>query len=112
MNILCVGDVVGKPGRKALEELIPKLKEEFSLECVIVNAENAAGGSGITPKIADQFFRAGCDVLTMGDHVWDRPDLLEYFVVNLVVTLLFQSQRVKYLPVDNQLYHIAVNLWS
>lgn len=79
MNILCIGDVVGKPGRKVLEENLPKLKDEFALEGVIVNAENAAGGSGITPRIADQFFRAGCDVLTMGDHVWDRPELLEYF---------------------------------
>jgi hypothetical protein len=79
MNILCIGDVVGKPGRKVLEEVLPKLKEEFALDCVIVNGENAAGGSGITPRIADQLFRAGCDVMTMGDHVWDRPDLLEYF---------------------------------
>lgn len=79
MNILCIGDVVGRPGRTVLEESLPKLKEEFSLDCVIVNAENAAGGSGITPRIADQFFRMGCDVITMGDHVWDRPELQEYF---------------------------------
>lgn len=80
MNILCIGDVVGKPGRKILEDNLPKLKEEFSLDCVIVNVENAAGGSGLTPRIADHFFRMGCDVLTLGDHVWDRPELLEYFV--------------------------------
>ena len=79
MNILCIGDVVGKPGRKILEDNLSKLKEEFSLDCVIVNAENAAGGSGITPRIAGHFFRMGCDVMTMGDHVWDRPELIEYF---------------------------------
>ena len=80
MNILCVGDVVGKPGRKMVEDLLPGLREEFSLDCVIVNVENAAGGSGLTPRIADHFFRMGCDVLTLGDHVWDRPELIEYFV--------------------------------
>ncbi|MEW5894898.1 MAG: TIGR00282 family metallophosphoesterase [Candidatus Omnitrophota bacterium] len=79
MNILCIGDIVGKPGRKVLEEILPKLKEEFSLDCVVANAENAAGGSGLTPRIAEQLFRAGCNVLTMGDHVFDRPELLEYF---------------------------------
>lgn len=62
-----------------MEEHLPKLKEEFSLDCVIVNAENAAGGSGITPRIAEKFFRMGCDLLTMGDHVWDRSELFEYF---------------------------------
>ena len=80
MNILCVGDVVGKPGRKILEDHLPGLRQEFSLDCVIVNAENAAGGSGLTSRIADHFFRMGCDVLTLGDHAWDRPELLEYFV--------------------------------
>ena len=79
MNILIVGDVVGKPGRSVLDQTLSGLKEEFLLDCVIVNAENAAGGSGITPRIADQVFRMGCDVITMGDHVWDRPELIEYF---------------------------------
>lgn len=79
MNILCIGDIVGKPGRCIFEQALPKLKDEFAIDCVIVNAENAAGGSGITPRIADQIFRAGCDVMTMGDHVWDRPELVEYF---------------------------------
>ncbi len=80
MKILCVGDVVGKPGRSILEDALPKLKQEFSLDSVIVNVENAAGGSGLTPRIADHFFRMGCDVLTLGDHAWDRPELNEYFL--------------------------------
>ncbi len=78
MNILCIGDVVGKAGRKILEDEIPKLKQELSLDAVVVNAENAAGGSGVTPRIAKQFFRVGCDVITLGDHVWDREELVEY----------------------------------
>ena len=78
MKILCVGDVVGKAGRTLLHDLLPKLKEEFALDLVVVNAENAAGGSGLTPKIASQLFSYGCDVLTLGDHVWDRADLMEY----------------------------------
>jgi len=78
MNILCVGDVVGKPGRRALEGLLETIKKEYSIDFVIVNAENAAGGSGLSGRIAKQFFRLGCDVLTMGDHVWDQKDLEEY----------------------------------
>ncbi len=78
MNILCIGDVVGKAGRQVLEEELPKLKEEFALDAVIVNAENAAGGSGLTERMAKQLFRIGCDAITLGDHVWDREELLEY----------------------------------
>jgi metallophosphoesterase (TIGR00282 family) len=78
MNILCIGDVVGKPGRQAVEGLLQGLKAEFDIDLVIVNAENAAGGSGITSKLAKQFFDMGCDVLTMGDHVWDQKELEEY----------------------------------
>jgi len=78
MNILCVGDIVGEPGRDILKQLLPDLKQEFDLGLTIVNAENAAGGSGATPRIANQLFDAGCDVLTMGDHVWDRHEVKEY----------------------------------
>lgn len=78
MKIFCIGDIVGRAGRDAITNLLPALKTEFGLDLVIANAENAAGGSGVTPKIANQLFRAGCDVLTLGDHVWDRPELAEY----------------------------------
>ena len=78
MNILCLGDIVGKPGRKAVSDHLAALKEEFSIDAVVANAENAAGGSGITERIANQFFREGCDVLTLGDHAWDRADVLKY----------------------------------
>ena len=78
MNILCVGDIVGKPGRYALEGLLTGIKKEFDVDLTIVNAENAAGGSGLTSKIAKQFFKLGSDVLTLGDHVWDQKEVESY----------------------------------
>jgi len=78
MNILCIGDVVGKPGRQAMEGLLEDIKKEFNADLVIVNAENAAGGAGVTSSIAKQFFAAGCDVLTLGDHTWDQKELEGY----------------------------------
>ncbi|MBU4334810.1 MAG: TIGR00282 family metallophosphoesterase [Candidatus Omnitrophica bacterium] len=78
MNILCLGDIVGKPGRQAVEELLPALKEEHSIDLVLANAENAAGGSGLTSRIAKQLFNMGCDVISLGDHVWDQKELEEY----------------------------------
>jgi metallophosphoesterase (TIGR00282 family) len=78
MNILCIGDIVGKPGRDAIASLVPKLIEEHDLELVIANAENSAGGAGIIPKIAQELFSYGCDVLTTGDHIWDKKDVLDY----------------------------------
>ena len=77
MNILFIGDIVGSPGREAIKELVPGLKKEFKLNFVIANAENAAGGSGITPKVARELFDAGIDVLTSGDHVWKKREIFE-----------------------------------
>ncbi len=78
MNILCIGDIVGKPGRAALEGALPALKKEFQIDFTVVNAENAAGGAGLTAKIAGELLSAGCDVITLGDHVWDQKDLEGY----------------------------------
>ena len=78
MNILCIGDIVGKPGRSAINESLVELKKEFEIDFTVVNAENSAGGAGLTPRIAKQFKRVGCDVLTLGDHVWDQKDLEKY----------------------------------
>lgn len=78
MNILCVGDIVGQPGREAFAGLIGKIKKEHTIDFVIVNAENAAGGAGLTSKIADELLSAGADVITLGDHVWDQKELEEY----------------------------------
>ena len=79
IRILFLGDIVGEPGRKAVIEQLPILKETESLDFIIVNGENAAGGKGITPKIAIDLLRAGAAVITTGDHVWDQPDIVPYF---------------------------------
>ncbi len=77
MKILFIGDIVGSPGRRAINKLLPGLKEEHSLDFVIANAENASGGSGIIPKVADELFASGVDVLTSGDHIWKRKEIFE-----------------------------------
>ena len=78
MRILCIGDVVGKAGRNIITEQLAALQQELKVDFTVVNGENAAGGSGITPRIANQLFRSGCDVITLGDHVWDRQEIVEY----------------------------------
>ena len=77
MNILFIGDIVGSPGREAVKKLLPELKKEYNLDFIIANAENAAGGSGITPKVAQELFDAGIAVLTSGDHVWKKREIFE-----------------------------------
>lgn len=74
-TILFVGDIVGEPGRRAFMHLLPGLKTEWNIDFTVANAENAAAGRGLTPKLAHELLSAGADVLTMGDHVWDQPDL-------------------------------------
>jgi metallophosphoesterase (TIGR00282 family) len=78
-RILAVGDLVGRPGRKALAHFLPILREERGIDFVIVNAENAASGSGITPKIYREIRDLGVDVLTMGDHAYKRKEALPLF---------------------------------
>lgn len=78
MKILFIGDVVGKPGRAAITGLLPGLKKEYGLDFVIANAENVSGGSGITQKTAAELFDAGVHVLTSGDHIWKKREIIEY----------------------------------
>lgn len=78
MRLIFIGDVVGEPGRLALYRAIPELRAEFSPALVVVNGENAAGGRGITPRLCEEFFTKGVDVITLGDHVWDQPDLVSW----------------------------------
>jgi len=77
VKILFIGDIVASPGREAIEKLLPGLKQEFNLDFVIANAENVAGGSGITPKVARELFNMGIDVLTAGDHIWKKKEIFE-----------------------------------
>ena len=77
MKILFIGDIVGSPGREAIKNLLPELKKDYGLDFVIANAENAAGGSGITAKVAEELFDYGVDVLTSGDHIWKKREIFE-----------------------------------
>jgi 2',3'-cyclic-nucleotide 2'-phosphodiesterase len=77
-TILFVGDVVGGIGRRTLLDLLPALREAHRPTFVVVNGENAAGGLGITPKIADEFLAAGIDVITLGNHAYHRREILPY----------------------------------
>ena len=76
LKILFIGDIVGSPGRRAVEVLLPQLVEREGIDFVVANAENAAGGSGLTPEIADDLFAWGVDCITLGDHVWRRKEIV------------------------------------
>lgn len=73
-KILFLGDIVGRPGRNFVNDRLPALREELGAHIVIANAENSAGGAGITKKIADTLLAAGVDAITLGDHVWDQKN--------------------------------------
>ena len=74
--MLFIGDVVGSPGRKAVHEIVPRLRAQHGLSFVIANGENSAGGSGITVATAHELFSAGVDVITTGDHLWDQKEVM------------------------------------
>lgn len=78
MNILFIGDVFGSAGRKIVREHIGHIRESNAVDLTVINAENAAGGFGLTPQIAEDFFDLGADVLTTGNHVWDKRELIDY----------------------------------
>ena len=82
MKILFIGDIVGEPGRRVIEELLPGLKKSNGIEFVIGNGENVAGGSGITPLLADELFNSGLDVITSGDHIWKRKEIIDRLEVD------------------------------
>ena len=77
LKILFIGDIVGSPGRAAVKTLLPTIRKKEDIDVVVANAENSAGGSGITARTARDLFQSGCDVLTSGDHVWRRPEIVE-----------------------------------
>ena len=76
MNILFVADIIGRPGRKALKELLSNIKEEYFIDFCIANGENAAGGFGLVKKTMDELFKLGIDILTSGNHIWDKKDFM------------------------------------
>ncbi len=79
MKVLFIGDIVGEPGRKTVRQHLKGLTEAHRPDLVIANGENAAGGFGITPEIADELFFMGIDILTSGNHVWDKKEIEPYF---------------------------------
>jgi hypothetical protein len=85
VRILFVADVFGVPGRRAVEEQLPRLRDEHDVDFCVVNGENVADGAGITPKLAERILAAGADVITLGNHVWRRGDIGGY---------LSQAERV------------------
>jgi metallophosphoesterase (TIGR00282 family) len=78
VRILFIGDIVGKPGRRALKELLPRLVGREQIDFVIANAENGAGVAGLTPKVADELLDTGIDVLTSGNHIWKKKEIESY----------------------------------
>ena len=79
MQILFIGDIFGRAGRDVVREHLGRLLKENAVDLCIANGENSAGGFGITPQIAEEFFDMGVDVITTGNHVWDKRELVEYF---------------------------------
>jgi metallophosphoesterase (TIGR00282 family) len=75
LNILCIGDIVGRPGRRVVAEKLKSLVGQNGIDCVIANAENAAGGSGLTPQIYDKLLRYGVNLVTLGDHTYRKKDI-------------------------------------
>lgn len=78
MNVLFIGDIVGKPGRDAVKEFLPELRNEYDLNLVIANSENASGGRGLTKDIAREIYNLGIDIITMGNHVWDQREIISF----------------------------------
>src|SRR4029078_3317959 len=81
-RVLMIGDLIGKPGRVAVEQLVPGLREERGIDFVTANGENVAGGMGLTPSTAEELFGPGVDVITSGNHIWDKREIYPYLDSN------------------------------
>jgi len=81
VNILFVGDVFGSPGRHIVREHLPHVLETHAVDLLVINGENSAGGFGITPSIAEELFDLGAHVITTGNHIWDKKEIVEYMTV-------------------------------
>ena len=79
MKILFIGDIFGRPGRTIVKDRLPELRKQYAPDLVIANCENAAAGFGITPPLAEELFDLGIDVMTTGNHVWDKREIIDYF---------------------------------
>lgn len=78
MNLLFLGDIVGRPGRACLQDMLEKIKSNYQIQVVIANGENAAGGNGMTRKVYDEIRSYGVDIVTSGNHIWDKREVLDF----------------------------------
>jgi 2',3'-cyclic-nucleotide 2'-phosphodiesterase len=78
MKLLFIGDVIGKPGRRIVQHLLPQIRKAYGVDFAVANVENAAGGFGLTPPVAKELLEAGIDVMTSGNHIWDKKDILDF----------------------------------
>jgi metallophosphoesterase (TIGR00282 family) len=85
LRILAIGDIIGKPGRKAVKEILPVLCDEHNIDLVVGNGENAAGGLGLTPNTAEELFDSGIDVITTGNHIWAYNEIIPYLDSELAI---------------------------
>src|SRR5215218_10353027 len=75
---MLIGDIIGKPGREATYQLLPSLRTELDLDMVVANGENIAAGAGLTPRLAEELLDGGIDVITSGNHIWDKREIYDY----------------------------------
>jgi metallophosphoesterase (TIGR00282 family) len=85
LRILAIGDIIGKPGRRAVKEILPGLCDEHNIDLIIGNGENAAGGLGLTPGTAEELFDSGIDVITTGNHIWAYNEIIPYLDSELAI---------------------------
>ena len=85
MRVLMIGDVVGSPGRKAVQQLVPPLRREYNINLVVANGENSAGGFGVTYDTAQDLLGSGVDVITTGNHVWRKKEIIPYLQEDLPI---------------------------
>jgi len=79
VRILFIGDIFGRPGRNIVRDRLPSLVKDHSIDLIIANGENSAAGFGITPRLAEELFELGIDVLTSGNHIWDKREIIDFF---------------------------------
>src|SRR5260221_2599352 len=79
MRILFIGDIFGRPGRNIVKDRLPGIVRDQAIDLVIANGENSAAGFGITPALAEELFELNIDVITTGNHVWDKREIIDYF---------------------------------
>ena len=78
VRICVIGDIIGKPGRLAVTQTLPELRRELNIDLVIANGENTAAGAGLTPSLAEELLGGGIDVITSGNHIWDKREIYDY----------------------------------